>query len=461
MSRNIIGKIICLFLISVLLVGCGAKGGTDKMAGEGTAPGEADEKQASGEKIEIRLATPWTQGAVASESIGALITAFEQEHPNVKIVHDAQSTNDLRTKLTVEAAAGNLPDVSWCPANYAREFVKDGLIINWADVVNDPKHPEFKEWFSEATIASLTEADGTILLAPQEGSIDGLYYNKEMFANNGWGAPKTWDELMALIPKIKEQNLIPIVAGGKDSRFAWLASALTVRAAGLDNFKSLCLGENLTKWNDESLGFPEAVTKFKELVDAGAYPSGVLGMSVAEADQMFATQQAAMYYEGAWKPGNFITEGGDGFIEKVERIDFPAMTDCADGDSNVRVGGCILGFMVREGLDETKKELCIELTKKICSPEFNVPIMEKGSFVYAGNSEYDSSACSGVMVQLIEAYRTAEAYVPSMDCIAPPAIDLAIKQTAFPGIITKEYDVKQAVAEVQKAAEDYAASLSE
>ena len=46
-----------------------------------------------------------------------------------------------------------------------------------------------------------------------------------------------------------------------------------------------------------------------------------------------------------------------------------------------------------------------------------------------------------------------------MDGIAPPAVDLAIKQTAFPGIITKELDAKQAVDEVQKAAEDYAASL--
>lgn len=129
-----------------------------------------------------------------------------EEHPNVTIMHDSQSTNDLRTKLTVEMAAGNPPDVSWCPVNYAREFIKDGLIIDWKDVIDDPAHPEWKEWFSEATIASLTEEDGTILLAPQEGSIDGLYYNKKMFDENGWKAPATWDDLMNLIPVIKEKE---------------------------------------------------------------------------------------------------------------------------------------------------------------------------------------------------------------------------------------------------------------
>ena len=48
-----------------------------------------------------------------------------------------------------------------------------------------------------------------------------------------------------------------------------------------------------------------------------------------------------------------------------------------------------------------------------------------------------------------------------MDSIAPPAVDIAIKQTAFPGIITGEFDVNKAVTEVQKAAEDYVAGLAQ
>ena len=64
-------------------------------------------------------------------------------------------------------------------------------------------------------------------------------------------------------------------------------------------------------------------------------------------------------------------------------------------------------------------------------------------------------------LQLIKAYRSAESFIPSMDSIAPPAVDIAIKQTAFPGIITGEFDVNKAVTEVQKAAEDYVAGLAQ
>lgn len=466
--KKVMGVAIAVMLIGSVLAGCqkaADTSGTADSSSTGDIKAGTDEKvsSSSDEKIVIRLATPWTPGSVsgAGDQIEALIQKFMEEHPNVTIMHDSQSTNDLRTKLTVEMAAGNPPDVSWCPVNYAREFIKDGLIIDWKDVIDDPAHPEWKEWFSEATIASLTEEDGTILLAPQEGSIDGLYYNKKMFDENGWKAPATWDDLMNLIPVIKEKGISPLVTGGKDSRFAWMASAILVRTTGLEKFRSLCLGADLTNWNSAETGFPKAMDKFKELVDAGAFPSGVLGMSATEVDQMFATGKAAMYYEGAWKPNNFLSAGGEEFLENVGRVDFPAMTDCPDGNANTRVGGCILGFMVASGLDPEKEALCIELTKQICSPEFNVPIMEKGAFVYAGNAEYNTEGCSAVMNDLIDAYRTAESYIPSMDCIAPPAVDLAIKQTAFPGIITGEYNAEQAVDEVQKAAEDYAASLTQ
>lgn len=413
--------------------------------------------ESSGDPITIKLSTTWTQGSVVQEYIEDLIADFEAEHPNVTIEHDALATADLRTKLTVQAASGDLPDVSWCPQSYAREFIKDDLILDWADIIEED--PDWHEWFADPVIEALTEPDGKVLLAPLEASIDGLYYNKAMFDEHGWKAPETWDEFMELIPQIKEAGIAPLVTGGKESRFAWMASAFLVRVTGLDNFKSLCYGDDLTNWNVESTGFPKAVEKFKEMVDAGAFPTGVMGMSATEADQMFANEEAAMYYEGAWKVGNFESAGGAEFLDKVDRIDWPAMTDCPDGNAATRVGGCFIGMMVKTGNDPEKEKLCIELAKAICSPDFGVPIMEAGGQVYPGVAEYDHDSCSALMNKMIEAFHTADSYIPSMDGIAPPAVDLAIKQTAFPGIITGELDVQKAVDEVQKAAEDYAASL--
>ena len=456
---------------SLMLSGCGANDNastsatteekTDTVAKESSSaegiPEEASDRIAVTEPITINIATTWTQGSAVLPAAEKVIAEFEAKYPEVTIQMDAESTGDLRTKLTVQAASGELPDISWCPQSYSREFEKDGLIIDWKTVIE--QDPEWKAQYSDAVWEGLTEQNGAITLAPLEAAIDSLYYNAEMFEENGWEAPETWDDFMALIPKIKEKGIAPLVTGGKDSRFAWMASAILVRSAGLDNFKDLCFGEAMTKWDDPQYGFVEAVSKFKEMVDAGVFPNGVLGMSATEADQMFANGEAAMYYEGAWKVANFESAGGEGWTDKVNRIDWPAFTDCADGNPNTRVGGSFIGLIVHSGMDETKEALCIELVKAFCSPEFGIASQEVGGPIYPGTAEYDESTTLPLTNQLSKAYRSAESFVPSMDSIAPPAVDIAIKQTAFPGIITGEFDVNKAVTEVQKAAEDYAAGL--
>ena len=381
---------------------------------------------------------------------------YKAEKPNVKVTHDALPTADARTKLTVEMAAGTPPDVSWCPLSYAKEFIKDNMIIDWGPVFADARYPEFKQWFTESSLNFAKSDDGKIMLAPQEGSIDGLFYNKELFAKYNWKVPQTFDDLLALVPLTKAKGIATMVTGGKDGRFAWLASALLIRSAGLKNFQALCKGDNVAKWDDPALGFVPAMEKFKAFVDAGGYPSGVLGISASEADQMFARGEAAMYYEGAWKPGNFASAGGKEFLDKIARIDFPAMTDRTDGDAKIRVGGNVIGIFVANGMKDAKKDAAIRLAMDICSPAFNVPIMEAGGFVYAGKADFNKANVSAVMLQMIDAYRTATGYIPSMDTIAPPSVDLAIKKTAMPGLITGEFDVKKAAAEVQKAAADYA-----
>ncbi|HEY5584814.1 MAG TPA: ABC transporter substrate-binding protein [Ruminiclostridium sp.] len=456
-AKSVISLVMVVTMMLTALVGCG----TSK---DSTATSVASTSTASTqtvvpeEKQEIRLMTAWTAGSAAYNAIEALLKTYKTDKPNITIVHDALPSADLRTKLTVEMAAGTPPDVSWCVLSYANEFIKDNKIIDWAPVFADPKHPEFKKWFSEVSLNFASTPDGKIMMVPQEGSIDGLFYNTEMFTKNGWTPPTTFDELLALVPLIKAKGISPLVTGGKDGRFAWLASALLARSAGLDNFNALCKGESMKSWNDPKFGFVGAMEKFSALVKSGAYPKGVLGMSASEADQMFARGEAAMYYEGAWKPGNFQKAGGDAFLAKVARVNFPVMTDSPNGDAKVNVGGNIIGFFVASGLTPSKTEACINLVKDVCSPEFNVPIMENGGFVYAGNADYDKTKVSAVLNQCIEAYRTATSYIPSMDAIAPPSVDLAIKQTAMPGILTGEFDVAKAVAEVQKAAEDYSAA---
>jgi raffinose/stachyose/melibiose transport system substrate-binding protein len=406
--------------------------------------------------LEIRYMGTETVGGPLNELFNAMLNQFNKDNPDIRVQADLLPSADLRTKITVEMAAGNPPEISCCITSYANEFMRDNKIEDWRPIIQS--HPEFNRWFLKKNIDTMAYKDGRIMMMPTEASIDGLYYNTEIFKKYGWQPPKTYDDLLDLTKKAKAAGITLMVTGGKDIRFAWLASALMARTAGKAKTDALTGGNAMDQWDNPEYGFVEAMTKFKELVDAGLYPKGVLGMSSNEADQAFARGEAAMYFEGAWKGANFETAGGKEFIEKLERINFPAFTDCPDGDPSLHIGGNIWGLMIPVGLNERQKDAVIRFAKAYCDPVYNAKLQETGSRVFAGVTEYDRTKTMKIFNQCVDAYIQAPAYMYSMDSYAVPSVDLAIKQTAMPGIVSGEFSVAQAVAEVNKAAKDYLAS---
>ncbi|GHV53752.1 hypothetical protein AGMMS49579_13070 [Spirochaetia bacterium] len=435
--------LVSLFLTAVLMTGITGctRGGGEKAAAGGQKP------------VEIRYMGTETVGGPINELFNAMLEKFQKDNPDIKVQADLLPSADLRTKITVEMAAGNPPEISSCITSYANEFMRDNKIEDWRPIIQ--ANPEFSQWFLKKNIDSMAYRDGRIMMMPTEASIDGFYYNTEIFSKNGWQPPKTFEDLLDLTKKAKAAGITLMVTGGKDIRFAWLASALMARVAGKAKTDELTGGNAMDQWDNPQYGFVTAMTKFKQLVDAGLYPRGVLGMSSTEADQAFARGEAAMYYEGAWKGANFETAGGKEFINKLERIDWPAFTDAPDGDPSIHIGGNIWGLMIPVGLNDRVKDAVVRFAKAYCDPVYNAKLQETGSRVYAGVCDYDRTKTMKIFNQCVDAYVEAPVYMYSMDSYAVPSVDLAIKQTAMPGIVSGEFTVTQAVAEVQKAAQDY------
>ena len=440
--------IVGLVLLAVLLVPAFAGGGKEEAG-----------KAAPAKLQELRFMIPTVAGDPAFKVLNARAEEFGKKNPMVKVVVDSQPSAQLRTKITVEMAAGNPPSASWCILSYSREFMKDNKIVDWKPIFADPKHKEFKEWYNEANLNFSTYKDGRIMSVPHEASQDALYYNKEIFANNGWQPPKTFDDLIVLAKKAREKGIYLMATGGKDIRFAWQASALLMRTTSVKKANELAMGSALNKWSDPAYGFPQAMQKFDQMIKAEAYPPGVNGLSVNEADQMFARGEVAMYYEGAWKPGNFNAVGGKAFVQKIGRVDFPVMPDMPEATPGVNVGGPIVGYIIAANQTKQEIENCVQWLKVVVDPQYwKDAVKSSGAMQYLPAcklGDFDWSSFPAVNKELYEAFQKASMHVPSMDAWAPPPVDLAIKKTAMPGLISKEFTVDKAVAEVQKAAEEY------
>jgi len=417
---------------------------------------EGQKEKAEDEVVTIRHMSPHTAGEGGFGVYFAdHVEKFNAEHPNIHVIHDVLPSADLRTKITVEMASGNPPNTSWLPMSYALEFMKDDLIIDWAEVYADPEHQEFKEWFGDTILYFSSDPRGKVAMAPFEAHMDGLFYNKAIFDKYGWKVPETFDEFVDLAGKARSKGIAATVTGGQDIRFAWLAAALLLRTAGYENARALTIGDAMDQWDNPEYGFPQSMEKFEEMVKAGIYPDGVLAINANMADQMFVRGEAATYYEGQWRPGVWEDMGGKEFIKNIRRADFPAMPDMEMGSQDGVIGGTIVGLVAAADQSPEELEASITWIKSISSPEFWAPVLEGGRNLYPGNVEYDKSNVSVVMQQCADALINADVIFPSMDTIAPPAVDLAIKKTAMPGIITGQYTADEAVDLVQQAAEEY------
>ncbi len=196
-------KIIALLLACVMTAGIFAScsnstaSSTNANPGSSAVSGEkSSEKQGPNENIDVCIVSATTAGTVIYQQIDDLYKTNMEEHPNVNITFEGLSPGELRTKLSVEFASGSQLDVSWIPASYAREYIKSGQIIGWTPVIEEDA--ELKGYFSDVMRNNASNEDGQIMFCPSELSFDSLYYNKEIFAENGWEPPTTWTELIDL-----------------------------------------------------------------------------------------------------------------------------------------------------------------------------------------------------------------------------------------------------------------------
>ncbi|HQY91113.1 sugar ABC transporter substrate-binding protein [Caldilinea sp.] len=127
--RNRMSTFAVLLLVMALLLSACAPAAAP--AGAPAAEGESTEAAAAeagdGAPSELRVA--WWGSQNRHDRTIAAIELFEQLHPEIKVVYEFSGWDDHWTKMTTQAAGGNLPDVM--QQDYARleEWVSRGLLM--------------------------------------------------------------------------------------------------------------------------------------------------------------------------------------------------------------------------------------------------------------------------------------------------------------------------------------------
>ncbi|MFH9472169.1 extracellular solute-binding protein [Streptomyces clavifer] len=302
--------------VSAALAGCGSSG-----------PG----KSSGG-------ATYWYLNGQPQEGVRAgAVDAFNKAHPKGQIKDTTFQNDAYKTKIKTAIGAGQAPTIIWgWGGGTLRTYVEAGQVedlTSWFGEHSEVKKSLFPSSFGAATV------DGKIYAMPSEVVQPIiLYYNKKVFEQVGAQPPKSWDDVMALVPKFNAKGIAPFSLGGQSrwTNMMWL-EFLFDRIGGPELFQAIMEGEKNAWSHPDAIA---ALTKVQELVKADGFVKGFSSITAdSNADQALLYRgKAAMMLHGAWSYGIQQADGGD-FVSSgaLGYMNFPPV-EGGKGDPGNTVG---------------------------------------------------------------------------------------------------------------------------
>ena len=169
-----------------------------------------------------------------------------------------------------------------------------------ADITDAINKSSLKDLFP-ASAFNTTTIDGKVYMLPTGSDVTNvIWYNKDVFAKNGFSVPKTWDELLTICAKLKAAKETCFAVGNKDYWVAgnWFGH-LYSRIVGEDLYHQIMSRE-------KPMNSPELVKAYQAVADLAK--NGYINASANTiADQegytLFFKGGAAMLPIGSWLVG--------------------------------------------------------------------------------------------------------------------------------------------------------------
>jgi raffinose/stachyose/melibiose transport system substrate-binding protein len=137
----------------------------------------------------------------------------------------------------------------------------------------------------------------TVPNVPFQLNIEGLFYNKKIFKDNGLSQPKTYAQLLKDSAKLKSAGIVPISASGSTG---WTISRwigiLLYRELGPNAMENIADGK--AKLTDAD--YVKAAQQLQTMGKDGYFSPGITNLDYNSAIAQFLTGKSAMIYMGTW-----------------------------------------------------------------------------------------------------------------------------------------------------------------
>lgn len=416
MKKKIISMLLCASIVVSVLAGCGSK--------------KDETKEKSEEKV-IKLWTIATESDSFHNAFNKAITDFEKENPNVKIEMESFENQSYKTKIKSAVAANELPDIfyTW-GGGFSKSFVESGKVLEL-----DSYYESYKEQLPETVLNNATYNEklyGVTYSTP----VSMLFYNKAMFEEKGLKAPETFEELVEVCKKFKEDDITPIGLSAKDTWVLGMThDGLVLKSAGPE--KTLkTLTKNGVSYNSPE--FLEAANRLQELIDIKAFSEGATGLSNDEAVATFYNGSVPMFITGSWLGGQ-IAESAEN-PEDYDAVPIPVCSENAAATDFM--GGAVDTLMVNANTEN--KDMAAKAAFEISKSVSKYAYLD-GAGIAAWEKDYDDSAVNPITKKIANYTEGATSFTIWFDTLMDSKDAgeyLALLQEFYVGNIDAETFVK-------------------
>ncbi|HSK68638.1 MAG TPA: extracellular solute-binding protein [Candidatus Limnocylindria bacterium] len=291
-----------------------------------------------GEALEVWLLTGRDQSAVLKTMVDDTFTPLTGIKANIKLVDP--------TALLGAVVAGNGPDVvvstdTWNPVNYALRNAAE-------DLTQFPDFPEVIARFRPSAYEALSWRGGVYAL-PETQVISVLFYRQDILGELGLTPPRTWDELVGMLPTIQSANMsvgipYPTIAAPNQFALYSLMYQLGAQVYDAEGTRTLLHEEPAVQAFDFYTSLYTDYGLPKEFDFISRFRSGEMPLGIADFTTFNTLAVSAPEIRGLWDftfiPGTIQTgAGGQQFVDHSVHSQGASCMMVATPDARVRARG--------------------------------------------------------------------------------------------------------------------------
>jgi len=373
MRRRILASAALLAGSALLLSAC---------APSGSSGGE----QASGDDVTLKV---WSWRTEDVEAYNTIFDVFEEENPGITVEFEAFQNTEYNQILTTGLAGSDGPDV---PMVRAYGQLQPNIEAGQLEPIDGDV--DGLDAIAPSVIAGAKgKADGKTYAVPLATQTLQMFYNKQIFKDQGLEVPTTWAEFIDVQEKLLAAGITPMALGAKDDWILPIFADIvgSARYGGSEFEQKVLSGE--TDFND-----PDYVASLGIITELQKYLTpDVVGVSYTDSQIQFTSGQAAQFPGGSFEIATFRNQAPDLEFGSYQVpvpdgavLDAPVSPAYADGNFAINA-------------KSKNKEAALELLNWLATPEFGQLVADElNQFSAIPGVEYEDAVMK-------EAWANAEA----------------------------------------------------